>query len=46
MPPLNELALPTMTLRGRVWMGILRLYLIAAGGIVLVRIVQLALNHR
>lgn len=45
MPPLSALPPPRLALRGRAWMGILRLYLVAAGGIVLFRIVQLAVVH-
>ncbi len=45
MPPLAELAAPSMSLRGRLWMSVLRLYLVAAAGLVLFRIVQLALFH-
>ncbi len=43
MPPLAELQRPKMALRERAWMGVLRLYLVVAGGLVLFRIVQLAL---
>jgi Mn2+/Fe2+ NRAMP family transporter len=42
MPPLDRLAPPRMTGLTRAWMIILRLYLVVAGGLVLVRIVQLA----
>lgn len=43
MPPLDALAPATMTPLTRVWMAVLRLYLVVAGGLVLVRIVQLAI---
>jgi Mn2+/Fe2+ NRAMP family transporter len=43
MPPLSNLQRPKMALRERAWMGVLRLYLVIAGGLVLFRIVQLAL---
>lgn len=42
MPPLDELAPAVMSSASRVWMGVLRGYLVIAGGLVLVRIVQLA----
>ncbi len=46
MPPLHALA-PAMLGRGeRLWLGILRLYLVVAGGLVLVRIIHLALTQR
>ena len=45
MPPLDRLTAPAMSLRERLWMGVLRLYLVAAAGLVLFRIVQLALFH-
>ena len=46
MPPLHALA-PTVLGRGeKVWLAILRLYLVVAGGLVLVRIVHLTLAHR
>ena len=44
MPPLNELPPAQMTLPTRAWLVVLRLYLVAAGGLVLARIVQLALG--
>jgi Mn2+/Fe2+ NRAMP family transporter len=43
MPPLAALTAPRMTLSKRVWMGVLRLYLVVAVGMVVVRVVQLAL---
>ena len=42
MPPLDELSKAHMTPLTRVWMLVLRSYLVVAGGLVLVRIVQLA----
>ncbi|WP_232833996.1 MULTISPECIES: hypothetical protein [unclassified Sphingomonas] len=46
MPPLERLA-PLVLGRGeRLWLGTLRLYLVVAGGLVLVRIVHLALTHQ
>ena len=44
MPPLNCLAPAKLTLQIRGWMGILRLYLLAAGGMVVARIVSLAMS--
>jgi hypothetical protein len=44
MPPLPELPPARMTPLTRIWMIVLRGYLIVAGGLVLVRIVQLALG--
>lgn len=47
MPPLDLLAPARLGAAERLWMGVLRLYLLVAGGLVLVRIVHLALaNHR
>ena len=45
MPPLNQLTRPTMTVGRRIWLGILRAYLICAGGLVLIRIAQLVLPN-
>lgn len=42
MPPLAEIAPARMTPLTRIWMVVLRGYLLIAGGLVLVRIVQLA----
>ena len=42
MPPLGQLAPARLTPLTRIWMVVLRFYLIVAGGLVLVRIVQLA----
>ena len=41
MPPLEDLALPRLTLLNRVWLAVLRGYLVIAAGLVLVRIAQL-----
>lgn len=45
MPPLKKLAAVRLTLLSRTWMIVLRCYLIIAGGLVLVRIVQLATGN-
>jgi NRAMP (natural resistance-associated macrophage protein)-like metal ion transporter len=42
MPPLDRLPPARLSLASRIWMIVLRGYLIVAGGLVLVRIVQLA----
>ena len=42
MPPLDELPAARLTLLSRIWMFVLRGYLIVAGGLVLFRIFQLA----
>jgi NRAMP (natural resistance-associated macrophage protein)-like metal ion transporter len=42
MPPLGELAPTPLTPLNRIWLGVLRGYLVVAGGLVLARIVQLA----
>lgn len=42
MPPLDELPPARLTLLSRIWMVVLRLYLVVAAGLVLIRIVQLA----
>ncbi len=44
MPPLHRLAPAKLTLQTRGWMGILRLYLLAAGGMMLARVVSLAVS--
>ncbi|HUN95281.1 MAG TPA: Nramp family divalent metal transporter [Bradyrhizobium sp.] len=46
MPPLSELSPARMTPLTRVWMVVLRAYLVVAGGLVLFRIVQLSLGAR
>jgi Mn2+/Fe2+ NRAMP family transporter len=45
MPPLDELPPARLTLLSRIWMLVLRAYLVIAAGLVLVRIVQLATTH-
>jgi NRAMP (natural resistance-associated macrophage protein)-like metal ion transporter len=45
MPPLSCLAPAPMTLSTRVWMFLLRGYLIVAGGLMLMRILELASGH-
>ncbi len=42
-PPLEELPRPVMTLSRRIWMGALRGYLVVAVGLVIVKVVQMAL---
>jgi len=44
MPPLNQLPAARLALPSRVWMVVLRIYLVVAGGLVLVRIVALAVG--
>jgi len=46
MAPVDTLPVASLGLRERLWMGVLRLYLVVAGGLVLVRIVHLAIAHR
>src|SRR5260370_12868906 len=41
MPPLHELPPPNLTLTKRIWMGVLRGYLIVAGGVVLGEVVEM-----
>ncbi|MEG3085053.1 NRAMP family divalent metal transporter [Sphingomonas sp. PB2P12] len=46
MPPLDALA-PAALARGeKLWLGTLRLYLVVAAGLVIIRIIHLALTHR
>ena len=45
MPPLHKLAPAQMSASTKLWMVILRGYLLLAGGLMLVRIVMLALGH-
>jgi len=45
MPPLDLLEPAQISKGRRLWMGVLRGYLLIAGGLVLVRIAQLALHH-
>src|SRR5271157_4440420 len=42
MPPLEQLPPAKLSLAAKTWMGVLRLYLVVAGGLVLFRIVMLA----
>jgi hypothetical protein len=44
MPPLALLPPAKLSLAARTWMGVLRLYLVVAGGLVLFRIVMLAIK--
>jgi NRAMP (natural resistance-associated macrophage protein)-like metal ion transporter len=44
MPPLAELPAPNLTLGTRVWMGALRGYLVIAVGLVIVKVVQVAIH--
>ncbi|KAA1000995.1 divalent metal cation transporter [Paraburkholderia panacisoli] len=43
MPPLDELPPPRLTLSNRVWMGVLRGYLVVAVALVIVKVVQMTL---
>ena len=45
MPPLDQLPPAKLSLAAKTWMGVLRLYLVVAGGLVLFRIVMLALGN-
>jgi Mn2+/Fe2+ NRAMP family transporter len=45
MPALEELPPARLSLAARTWMFVLRAYLVLAGGLVLVRIVTLAIGH-
>jgi len=45
MPPIDELPAPHLSRMEKVWMGVLRGYLVVAAGLVLVRIFDLALHH-
>jgi len=44
MPPLDQLAPAKLSLAAKTWMGVLRLYLVVAGGLVLFRIIMLAIG--
>ncbi|HZZ63263.1 MAG TPA: NRAMP family divalent metal transporter [Roseiarcus sp.] len=44
MPPLHKLSPAKLSVAARSWMAVLRLYLVVAGGLVLVRIVSLAIG--
>src|SRR5271165_3919401 len=45
MPPLDQLPPAKVSLAAKTWMGVLRLYLVVAGGLVLFRIVMLAIGQ-
>jgi Mn2+/Fe2+ NRAMP family transporter len=45
MPPLGELPPPRLSIAVKTWMFVLRAYLVLAGGLVLVRIVTLAIGQ-
>ncbi|GAC1354187.1 MAG: hypothetical protein NVSMB43_27490 [Pseudarthrobacter sp.] len=45
MPPLDALAPPNLSLSKRVWMGVLRAYLVAAVILVAVKVVQVAMGQ-
>jgi hypothetical protein len=45
MPPLHELPPAQLTVLNRVWLIVLRAYLVVAAGLVLVRIVMLAMSQ-
>ena len=45
MPPIDQLPPARMSLAAKTWMGVLRLYLVVAGGLVLFRIVRLAIGQ-
>ncbi len=45
MPPLDQLPPAKLSLAAKTWMGVLRLYLVVAGGLVLFRIVMLAIGQ-
>ena len=45
MPPLDQLPPADLSLAAKTWMGVLRLYLVVAGGMVLYRIVMLAIKQ-
>ncbi|WP_133649521.1 Nramp family divalent metal transporter [Paraburkholderia flava] len=44
MPPLDELPAPNLTLSKRIWMGVLRGYLVIAVVLVLVKVIEMALH--
>jgi hypothetical protein len=41
MPPLDTLPAPNLSLTKRIWMGVLRAYLVVAVGLVVVKVVQM-----
>lgn len=44
MPPLDQLPPARLTLTSRVWMGVLRAYLVIAAGLLLVKLIKLAMS--
>jgi hypothetical protein len=44
MPPLDELPPPKLTFTTRLWMGAMRGYLVIAVGLVIVKVVQIAMH--
>ena len=44
MPPLDRLPPARLTLTSRVWMGVLRLYLVIAAGLLLVKLIKMAIS--
>ena len=44
MPPIGELPAPKLTLSTRIWMGVLRGYLLIAVGLVIVKVIELMLG--
>lgn len=44
MPPLEDLPEARLTLSNRIWMGVLRLYLVTAVGLVIIKVVQVVLQ--
>jgi hypothetical protein len=45
MPPLAQLPPARLSFAAKTWMFVLRAYLVVAGGLVLVRIIALAVGH-
>ena len=45
MPPLAELGRPQLSAGRRLWLGVLRGYLVLAVAMVVIRVVQLAVGH-
>jgi NRAMP (natural resistance-associated macrophage protein)-like metal ion transporter len=45
MPPLDELPAPQLTLSKRIWMAVLRGYLVIAVGLVIAKVVQVIMVH-
>ncbi|MGF6267115.1 hypothetical protein OKW49_008109 [Paraburkholderia youngii] len=44
MPPLDQLPSPNLTIATRVWMGSLRGYLVITVGLVIVKVVRMAIH--